>query len=269
MIDQLGQFLAPICDFIEQHVPRDQLPSGDLVLGILLVAGVLVSTLGALLARPIVVLGLIAVGGLGAAACGHVIDAPLPLVIIGGAVAGGLAGYVLFRLWVGLAAGVLCAMIAIAVYGSFHIVPHLATFHPPEPAATVADFVVPDVPATERDPWLVIRDKATEFWAHLKTQQADVETYTLLAAAAAGLFGLLIGLLASRFTLVLSTALVGTVLVWSALAMALRSYWPDRWALLPTHAATVNVAVLAFFGASLLLQTVLTRRRPQAEPAAE
>jgi hypothetical protein len=59
------------------------------------------------------------------------------------------------------------------------------------------------------------------------------------------------------------------VLVWSSFALAVKSYWPEQWDSLPKHEATVNVAVLAFLGASLLLQTVLTRRRPKPEPAAE
>ena len=67
MIEQLGQFLGPVCDFVKQHVPAEQLPSGDLVLGALLLAGVLASTLGALLARPLVVIGMMTVGGVAAA----------------------------------------------------------------------------------------------------------------------------------------------------------------------------------------------------------
>jgi len=188
--------------------------------------------------------------------------------VIGTAALSGFVGHLLFRLWVGLATGLLCALIAVSVYGSTNIIPHLESFQTAQPA-TVADFVIPDVAATDRDTWQILREKGGEFWEHLQTQQADVETYALLLAAGAGFFGLLIGLLAARFTLVVATAVVGTVLVWSSFALALRSYWPEQWATLPKHEATVNVAVLSFLGASLLLQTVLTRRRPKPEPAAE
>lgn len=267
MIEQITEFTAPLSGFIRQHAPVQDLPRTDLLLGSMLVIGVLASTLGAKLARPIVTLAFAAAGGVAAGMYGGAFDFPLPVTVILASVLAGLAGVLAFRLWVGIGAGALLALIALCIYGSGHIIPHLQTFPAPEPGA-VAEFTIPDVPLEQQDTWENLGHEAKRFWAHLKTQQADVERYTLLIAAAAGLFGLVIGALAVRFTLVVLTAGAGTLLVASALGLSLQSYWPQVWESLSAHATEVNVALLAFFAASLILQTLLTRRPPQAEPPA-
>ena len=267
MIEQITEFMAPLSGFIRQHAPVQDLPRSDVLLGSMLVIGVLASTLGTKLARPIVTLTFAAAGGVAAGLYGGAFDLPLPVTVILASVLAGLAGVLAFRLWVGIGAGALLALIALSVYGSAYIIPHLQTFPAPGPGAA-AEYTIPDVPLEQQNTWDTLGHEAERFWAHLKTQQADVEKYTLLIAAAAGLFGLVLGVLAVRFTLVVLTAGAGTLLVSSAVGLSLQSYWPHVWESLPAHATEANVALLAFFAASLVLQTLLTRRPPQAEPPA-
>lgn len=266
MIEQITHSWAVASGFVQQHLPGGVLPRSDLLLGSMLVIGVLASTLGAKLARPIVTL---AFGGLGATLAGmygHGLDFPLPVTIIIAAALAGMVGYLAFRLWVGVGAGGLLALIALSIYGSTHIIPHLQTFEASQPA-TMDEYVIPDVPQEQQDPWKNVAATAKDFWAHLQTQQADIERDTLLIAAAAGLFGLVVGVWAVRFTLVVSTAIAGTSLLVAALSLVLQCYWPQVWESLPEHSSEVNIAVLGFLLASLILQTLLTRRPAHAEPA--
>ena len=193
-------------------------------------------------------------------------NVPQSATIVICAVLCGVVGLLLFRLWVGVAAAVLAAAVAIGIYGSAHVLPHVKTF-PTAATQTVAEFTIPDVPAESRPATEILRQLGTDFRAHLLAQDADVEKYLLLTAAGAGAFGLLIGLLAARFTLVLSTAIVGTVLVTTALGLAAKSYWPRAIEGLPEHGREVDLAILGFFVASLILQSLLTRRPARVEPA--
>lgn len=266
MIEQIVDLVTPAFQFIRQHVPTGTLPGGDLVIASLLVLGVLVSTLGAKLAKPVVTLALTGVGAGLAARYGGLLNVPLTATIVVCALVCGTIGLLLFRLWVGVAAAGLAAVIAISIYGSGHVLPHFKTF-PTTAPHTVGEYVIPDVPAEPRPPLDALREAAGDFRAHLVAQDADVEKYLLLTAAGAGAFGLLIGLLAARFTLVLTTALVGTVLVTTALGLAAQSYWPQAMESFPEHGREVDLAVLGFFVASLVLQSLLTRRPAKAEPA--
>jgi len=262
MIEPISEFWTRIFDFLFQFVPRERLPGGDLVAGVLLVVGIVSATLGAKLARPAVTLAFAGAGAAIAARYGGLLGIPLPVTVVVAAILSGLLGRVAFRLWVGVLMGATLALVALGIYGSAHILPHWQTFE----AARVVERALPDATQQQGSAWETTTQTFRDFWAHLKGQQADVERNTLLIAAGAGIFGLVLGLWAARFTLVVSSATCGVLLVATASYLAAQCYWPHVLESLPTHAKQVDVAVLSFLAASLVLQALLTRRRPQVEP---
>jgi hypothetical protein len=266
MIEQIADLLSQIAGFVRQHVPPEHLPRADLTAAGLAVAGVVLSTLGAKLARPAVTL---LFAGLGVVAAGtFLVQLDLPPVAryVLAAVVFGVVGFAAFRLWVGLGTGVLLAAIAVGAYGSQRILPHWATFTETYPAVST-EYVIPDEPIADRDPWESLAQSSRDFWAHVTAQETDLERDSLLIAAVAGIFGLVLGAIAVRFTLVVSTALLGTLLVVSGLGLGLHALSPGALATLPDHPNVVTGVVLSFLAASLILQTLLTRRPPQARPA--
>jgi hypothetical protein len=266
MIDQLADLLTQIAGFVRQHVPPEQLPRADLTAAGLALVGVLLSTLGAKLARPGVTL---LFAGLGVVAAGTFLarlDLPPAARYVLAAVVFGVVGFAAFRLWVGLATGALLAAIAVGAYGSQRILPDWESYTETYTAAS-AEYVIPDEPIADRDPWESLAESSRDFWAHVTAQDTDLERNTLLIAAVAGIFGLVLGAIAVRFTLVVSTALLGTLLVVSGLGLGLHALSPEALARLPDHPKLVTGAVLGFLAASLILQTLLTRRPPQPRPA--
>ncbi len=80
-----------------------------------------------------------------------------------------------------------------------------------------------------------------------------------LLSGCAGLFGLLLGLFAVRFTLVAVTSLVGTLMI-SAGAIGLAQQWqPQMYEAVLNHPQALGIAGGTFLLGSIILQTLLTR----------
>lgn len=266
MIHQIADFLTQFADFLRLHVPPEYLPRADLTAAGLALAGVVLSTLGAKLARPAVTLVFAGLGAVAAGTVGQQLDVPPAARYVIAVVLFAVVGFAAFRLWVGLGTAALLAAIAVGAYGSQRILPHWADFAETYPSVS-AGYVIPDEPIADRDPWEGLAQCSRDFWAHVTAEQTDVERNTLLIAAVAGIFGLVLGAIAVRFTLVVSTALLGTVLLISGLGLGLHALSPGATATLPDHPNVVTGAVLSFLVASLILQTLLTRRPPKPGPA--
>ena len=81
--------------------------------------------------------------------------------------------------------------------------------------------------------------------------------------------GLLVGLLAARPTLILSTALLGTVLVVGSMVTLLTKFIPDSYQALVERPGLSGVAVGGFLVTSLILQSILTHKGkvPETKPS--
>jgi len=283
--NQLSELVDVVRRLWETHVPAEfQVPVLPVAIGILVV-GIGLSVLGAKLARSGITCGFAAGGMLIALALP--IGLPLVVAVLVGTVVIGGIGYMLFRLWVGLAMAVFFAAVAAGAYGSHTVVPHLLTYESthdfegtftlPDPSQTSASFraftfvessetarsfasVTTSGAATAENVLSNVRAWADDFWLYVKEQEVDVNRRMLGIAMGAALFGLLLGMVLPRFTLIGVSAVVGTVLVMSGLAGMASHYQVDLQPTAELHGKTVAVAGIVFLFASVLLQAMLTRK---------
>ncbi len=267
--DQLTQFVEQVHGLWETHVPAQyQVSVVPVAVGLLLL-GIGLSVLGAKLARAGITCGLGVAGALLALALAPLIDVPtIVVVLIGTFVAGGM-GYGLFRLWVGLAVAACFSAVAIGAYGSRAVVPHFTEYQ------SVQDFdgtfTLPEAPQTSdsesaRDALADIRVWADDFWLYVQSQQVDVNRRILLVGVGSALLGLLLGALLPRLTLIVTTSVVGTMMVMSGLAGLAARFQADFSQAVGQHERVVATAGIVFLLASLLLQTLLTRKVPVPAP---
>lgn len=264
--DQLTQFLDQVQRLWDAHVPAGyQVPLYPVAVGMLLV-GIGLSVLGAKLARPGITCGFGALGALAGAALAPELDWPLAVVIILGTAIGAVVGYGLFRLWVGLAAAAFLTTLTVGVYGGQIVVPHFIDY---EPLHTFdGNFALPS--ASEEDPaeckLSTVKTWARDFWLYVQSREADVNKRILGIGLVAALAGLLLGALLPRLTLIITSSLVGTVLVMSGLAGLATLCGIELAQAYERHGQIVGAAALIFLSSSLLLQSLLTRKAPRPAP---
>ncbi|MFH0982978.1 MAG: hypothetical protein V2A79_15770 [Planctomycetota bacterium] len=261
--DQLNQFVDQVQRLWQTHVPPEyQVPVLPVAVGMLLF-GVGVSVLGAKLARFGITCGFAGVGVLVALALAPAIGVSTVAALVVGVLLAGGIGYALFRLWVGLAAAVFFSAVALGVYGSQVVAPHFIAY---DPAATFnGTFSLPDPSADDTTAERALSDMrawADDFWLYVQSREADVNRRILGIGLGAALVGLLLGMMLPRLILIVASSVVGTLMVMSGLAgLAARSRI-DLPQAAGQHGRVVAVAGLVFLLASLLLQTLLTRKTP-------
>jgi hypothetical protein len=261
--DQLTQFLDQVQRLWETHVPPEyQVPVLPVAVGSLLL-GIGLSVLGAKLARVGVTLGFVAVGVLLASALAPIIHTPVIAVVLIGALLAGGIGYALFRLWVGLAAAAFFAAIAVGTYGSQVVVPRFIEYDPAYKFN--GTFTLPDKAEGDTTSDRVLSDLQTwadDFWLYVQSREVDVNKRIWGMGLGAALIGLVLGMLLPRFTLIVATSMVGTLMVMSGLAGLAAQLHVDLPAAAGQHGRILAVAGIVFLGASLLLQMLLTRKAP-------
>ena len=264
--EQIGQVIQQLQGLWDAHVPSQyHLPVVPTALGFLIL-GVGLAVLGARLARGGLTLACASLGGLVAFSLrSHVSWSP-SLLLAAGMVAGGVLGYVLFRLWVGVAAAAVCSLFALGVYGSRMIVPHFVDYDSVHnfngsfviPEAAESDISSPAEsggPSVERvEAWF------RDFWLYVKSKESDVNTWVAGIALGAALFGFGVGSVLPRFTLILGTACLGTTLVLSGMAALAKHSKADLYDAALANPRTVGIVGLVLVATSLVLQGLLTRR---------
>lgn len=255
-------------DILRHNMPealRLALPTGIIAL----IFGVTLGILGAKLARwfiavSFVVLGLMA--GLGMSRATNL--SPFMCAIFGGLVVGGI-GFALHRLLVGAFAGVFLAGVALSVFSTEKILPHLPDFKQSLQVvpAGVEDFP-PGPPATEAaaESWTRVKSVARQFGEYLVAKEPNVRKYGALIVLGAGLVGLLMGIFFCRLTLVLFTSAFATSLIATGLAMVGPAFGVDVYALSRSQPLLSAGGLAACFIILLILQSSLTR--PAAPPPA-
>ena len=188
-------------------------------------------------------------------------------MLVGGLLVGVIA-YQTFRLWVGLGAAVVFSSLVVGTFGYQRVVPYVAEFEQGVQHPAVAGPITFAVPTTleqqayrDRTP----RQWAEEFWAFVTQRDANVARNTKGLATVALLTGLCLGILAVRWALILSTSLVGTVLVTTAVATLLTHSVPESYQAFQNNPGLVGVGVGGFLVTSLILQTMLSRKSPAAK----
>lgn len=272
MNDEIAAILEQARLFVLQHAPGDLLTEA-IPFGILcLVAGIGLSVLGAKLGRFGITCAFAALGagigtffaretGFSTPACGLV-----------GALMVGVIGFHTFRLWVGLLVAVVLSSAVLGVFGYQRVIPHVAEFQRVGIAPTTeasGTFVLPSPEKQEAYLKRTPRQWAEEFWAFVAEKDGQIGQRTRSLALAAMITGLCLGVLAVRWALILSTALVGTALVSTGIATILTQSVPESCAAFGQHPNVVGIGMGAFLVSSLILQTMLTRKAPSGNSEAK
>ena len=270
-MDEINQLGEQARMFFEHHVSPEVTVPLFIAMPIgLIVVGLGLAVLGAKMAKPALAIAFtlagIVGGGLVLGAATGV--APGIGMLIGGLVCG-VCGYLLHRLWVGLAAAVLMSMLAGGGYGAQSLVPALQTYDVEFPrmvAGKTDEFTVPEtdreakVFSTEFQQWV---DDAGQwgsgFWKHASAGDTGLTRYLPMVAFGAGLFGLVVGLVAPRFMMISLTSVMGVAFMTSGSTALTQRFEPALYASAMGHPWAMWVACGALLLGSLILQTLLTR----------
>lgn len=273
IIPMLEQFRAVLAQSPTMDAWTKTLP----MLGVLLLGGVVVSVFGAKLAK----FGVAAACGLVGASLGAAlaqengIAAP-PCAVVAGAMLA-VVGFLTFRLWVGVIAAGVAALVAVAVFGQGRLDTHVAAFQQreaargqhtyvavPESATTSASLHALDVvPAALPD----VEPSIRRFWSYLQEQDATLATQTKGVAGAALVAGLFLGVLLSRLMLIASMSVIGTTLIVLAALGVMSSVSPSLVSSFHANPTVAAVGVGGLLVTSLIIQTLLTRGGRHAAPS--
>ena len=225
----------------------------------LLLAGLTLWLLGAKIARPLGALTGLVAGGLGALVAGQHLEAGsllLPLTI-SGAIVGCLGAWLLYRLWMGLVFGTILAV----------TVPTAALLFQPEPPQDqrVDLSAPPPVQETPESHWQRVQSTAAHVEAEARAwwdrRAAEAGPAVMVTAAAAGLCGLLAGLLAPNVSASFLSALLGAVLLFYAASSLLQVYVPTWAGRLPSSPEPLLLALGLITATGILVQWTILRHK--------
>lgn len=270
MTNEIASILERARLFIEQHAPADVLQQAVPFAIVCLLAGIGLSVLGAKLARFGTTSAFVLLGAYGGVLLARETGYPAPVCGGVGALMIGIIGHQTFRLWVGLVAALVLSLATFGVFGYQRVVPHVAEFEQLAPATTdvaPGSFALPS-PGEQQ----AYRDRspgqwAKELWQYVGEKDVHFEQNGKALAALALVTGLCLGVVAIRWALILSTSIIGTVLVTSAIAMLLAQTSPQFYDACQARPGLAGIGAGAFLVASLVVQFLLTRKAPAAKQA--
>lgn len=256
-------------EFAVQNIPPEFQERTVAIAAIFLVGGIGLSVLGAKLAKPAMttVLGLLgALGGVVFARHTGIHEAIGGLV---GAVMFGMVSHLTFRLWVGVASALVLSALALGAFCYQEVVPlvkdfdrdGMVTWSPVEGQQT---FTVPSPEQQAANVQPKFKEWARDFWAFASQRDERLPINTQLVGFGAAALGLFLGVIAVRWMLILSTSIVGTGLVTTAVATTVAHYSPGSEQTFLNNAGVMGMGVGAFLVSSLILQTLLTRKAPES-----
>lgn len=267
--------LAPIVEqaqlYLSNHVSPELLQRTVLIPLGFLAAGVALCVLGAKLARPGLTTAFGLLGGL--LGVGFARESGYSAAL-GGLLAAAMfatIAFLTFRLWVGMVAAVVFSAVALGAFGYQRVAPHVAEFQEVSglSAGSHADAVfAPDAQSTHAHRGLLPEQWAQQLWTYVATKKdATVRRDVQLMGAGVGLIGLFLGVIAVRWMLILSTSVLGTILVTSGVAAVFARSIPASYQSLVHHPGLVGVGVGGFLMTSFIVQTLLTRKAPRPAEA--
>ncbi|HUU81939.1 MAG TPA: hypothetical protein VM243_00420 [Phycisphaerae bacterium] len=267
----LSQILEQVNRFAEQHVPAEMLQPVVPAAVLLLAVGVVISVLGAKLTRPALTAGFGVCGAMAGGKFACLTGLPVPITVIGAALIAGGVGFLLYRLWIGVGAAIILAVIALSAFGYVRILPELDTFQPAGiTAAADGAAVAFELPEPEEQA-AYLQESPQEwlhsFWNHVTSRQPSVQTKLATITAGAALLGLLLGAILARPTLILYTSLAGTALVISGLGLLTANLHPELYRSALDHPRLLAGAGIGLLLSSLVLQARLFRRPPAPPPS--
>ena len=252
---------------VELLIPRDLMPGATMTGVALLAAGLFCGIYGAHYARGILSAIL---GGIGFAV-GVIAARTFELAPILGGLTGLLAlaslGYYTHRLWVGVGVGLLASTIGLFVYGQDSVWPAFIDYEaePMFASAGDAEYALPS--AEEQTTVLNPRLLAylDGFYQHLREVQPHLTQNTAVLSLLFMIGGFAVGVLLTRWALIMSCAVIGAVLFNLSLATFADAFAPGGW----TERLSMHPnATLAFVATSLVLSMLIQFRMTQQSASA-
>ncbi|MCH8968251.1 MAG: hypothetical protein IIA66_03930 [Planctomycetes bacterium] len=252
---------------VELLIPRDLMPGATMTGVALLAAGLFCGIYGAHYARGILSAIL---GGLGFA-IGVIAARTFGIAPILGGLAGLLAlaslGYYSHRLWVGVGVGLLASSIGLFVYGQDSIWPAFIEYKAEPVLTEPGDFEYALPSAEQQETVLNPRLLAylDGFYQHLREIQPQLTRNTAVLSTLCMIGGFAVGVLLTRWSLILSCAVIGTVLFNLSLATFADAFAPGGW----TERLSLHPnATLAFISTTLVLSMLIQFRMTQQSSSA-
>lgn len=263
MNETLATFLEQARVYVLEYAPssalKEAVPFGILCLTI----GIILSVLGAKLSRFAMTSAFVLFGawvgmyfaeqtGYSKPACGLTCAAMV-----------GLVGFQTFRIWVGILAAVVFASASMSVFGYQKIMPHIQAFQQTVPV---------DTPIALEDGTFSLQNPlanpltyppqqwAKDLWTFASEKDANTSRNGQAIMLGSLMAGLCFGVIAMRWALILSTALLGTAMVTTASATLLLSTDQAYYQTIQANPQVLGTAVGALLVSSIVLQTMLTRR---------
>ncbi len=252
---------------VELLIPRDLMPGATMTGVALLAAGLFCGIYGAHYARGILSAIL---GGIGFA-IGVIAARTFGIAPILGGLAGLLAlaslGYYSHRLWVGVGVGLLASSIGLFVYGQDSVWPAFIDYKPEPVVADAGDFEYA-LPSAEQQTTLLnprLLAYLDGFYQHLREVQPQLTQNTAVLSTLFMIGGFAVGVLLTRWALIMSCAVIGAVLFNLSLATFADAFAPGGW----TERLSLHPnATLAFISTSLVLSMLIQFRMTQQSSSA-
>ncbi len=267
--------LRPIIEqaqvFVSQHVPPALLERTLLIPLVFLVAGIGLSVLGAKLARPGLTTVFGAFGAYGGVLFAQAAGFAWPLGALIGAAMAATIGFLTFRVWVGTVTALVLTSLSLGAFGYQRVAPHLSEFDHVatwSPTTGTAEFAIP-TPAEQQ----AYRDRSPaqwveRFWKFVTDKDASIQKNGGLLTAGVLVAGLFLGVVAMRWMLILSTSLLGTFLLITAVMTFLANRMQDSYQAFQSHSQIIGMGVGGLLVTSLIVQTLLTRKAPSEKERA-
>ena len=274
-MDTLSQFSDQLRMLIEHHMPAEAaVPLATAVPIGMIAAGLGTAVLGAKLTRSGITMFFFLLGAVGGAALGEHMEIGLSPLLTGaiGGVLTAILGFAMHRLWVGLMTCVLLGVLAGGGLSYHSVLPQLESYRqmPPLTTRSTADFTTPDPEMQKSNLNPKFEQWARGFWDHATTRDTTLERNLSVVTAAAAVFGLMLGLLAPRFTLIAVTSVMGTAMLTFGATALIQQWHPKLYEAAVYHPRAAGAACCTFLLGSLILQVLLTRPdkpRSAATPA--
>ncbi|MBU0607254.1 MAG: hypothetical protein KKI08_05175, partial [Armatimonadetes bacterium] len=218
--------------------------------------------------------GLGAWAGLGFAAAVDLspyVCVPIAAVLIG------MIGYHAFGFWVGLTMSAVLATVVVGGFSFLRLQPYVSSFEthlqtvtaPESDAFPLVSEAFPLTSAAEGPAACPAGAWLTQFGGYLREQDASAARLGSALGATSVLVGMLLGLMAVRFALVVSTSVLGTLLAAGGAVMLLNEWGPSGMFGGGQSQTALGLGIGSFLVTSLCLQTVLTRQPAPAPPDKE
>jgi len=251
-----------------QHAPAEILTKAVPAGIIFLIAGIGLSVLGAKFARFGMTGFAVMLGGWGGYAFAQYNSFPPILGAMVGALLVGIIGYQTFRIWVGLGTAIVVGLIAVSVFGQKELRPYLAEFNESQLRVDERGETVFALPTAEGQQ-VYWNGGFKEYVSSFTNYLADRDMRALQNGRAIGmvalLTGLCVGLMATRWALILSTSLVGTLLVAVGAAALLVQSLPKACVAFDKNPGLAAAGLGGFLITSLILQALLSKRAESSE----